>query len=75
MMLQPQPAPLSLLICMDASTSWGIGFWMEGKWIAWQSIPGWKNDGRDIGWLEMVAIEPALHAVIGVGHKDVHLVF
>ena len=60
---------------MDASTSWGIGFWMEGKWIAWQSIPGWKNDGRDIGWLEMVAIEPALHAVIGVGHKDVHLVF
>ena len=47
---------------------------MEGKWIAWQSIPGWKTDGQDIGWLEMVAVELALHTVIGAGFKDVHLV-
>jgi len=60
---------------MDASTSWGVGFWMEGKWIAWRSIPGWKSDGQDIGWLEMVTVELALHTVIGAGYKDVHLVF
>jgi hypothetical protein len=60
---------------MDASTSWGIGFWMEGKWIAWRSIPGWKTDGRDIGWLEMVAVELALHAVIAAGYENVHLIF
>jgi hypothetical protein len=60
---------------MDASTSWGIGFWMEGKWIAWRAIAGWKSDGRDIGWLEMVAVELALTAVIGAGYKNVHLTF
>ena len=75
MVLRPRPAPLDLLIYMDALTSWGVGFWMEGKWIAWRSIPGWKSDGQDIGWLEMVAVELALHAIIGMGFKDVHLVF
>lgn len=60
---------------MDASTSWGVGFWMEGKWIAWRSIPGWKGDGRDIGWLEMVAVELALCAIIGTGYQDIHLIF
>jgi hypothetical protein len=75
MVLRPRPAPLDLLIYMDALTSWGIGFWMEGKWIAWRSIPGWKSDGQNIGWLEMVAVELALHAIIGTGFKDVHLVF
>jgi hypothetical protein len=60
---------------MDTSTSWGIGFWVEEKWIAWQSIPGWKSDGHDIGWLEMVAIELALHTVISAGYKDIHLTF
>jgi hypothetical protein len=75
MVLRPPPPPLNLQICMDASTSWGIGFWMEGKWIAWRSIPGWKTDGRDIGWLEMVAVELALHAVIAAGYENVHLIF
>lgn len=75
MVMRPRPPPLDLLICMDASTSWGVGFWMEGKWIAWRSITGWKSDGRDIGWLEMVAVELALHAVIGAGYKNVHLIF
>jgi hypothetical protein len=75
MILRPQPAPLDLRICMDASTSWGIGFWMEGKWVAWRSIPGWKGDGRDIGWLEMVAVELALRTVINAGYNDVHLIF
>jgi hypothetical protein len=75
MILRPPPAALDLRICMDASTSWGIGFWMEGKWIAWRAIAGWKADGRDIGWLEMVAVELALTAIIAAGYRDVHLTF
>jgi hypothetical protein len=49
MALRPPPPPLELFICMDASTSWGIGFWVDGKWIAWQHKDGWDVDGRDIG--------------------------
>jgi hypothetical protein len=75
MTLRSPPAPLDLFICMDASTSWGAGFWMEGKWIAWRCIDGWKSDGRDIGWLEMVAVKLALTAVIAAGYRDVHLLF
>jgi hypothetical protein len=75
MTLRSPPAPLDLFICMDASTSWGVGFWMEGKWIAWRCIDGWKSDGRDIGWLEMVTVELALTAIIAAGYKDVHLLF
>ena len=75
MILRPPPAPLDLHICMDASTSWGIGFWMEGKWIAWRTISGWKKDGRDIGWLEMVAVELALTAIIAAKYRNVHLIF
>ena len=40
MTLRPPPPPLDLLVCVDASTSWGIGFWMDGKWLAWQHIEG-----------------------------------
>lgn len=75
MLLRPPPAALDLRICMDASTSWGIGFWMEGKWIAWRTIAGWKTDWRDIGWLEMVAVELALTAIIAAGYRDVHFTF
>ncbi|CAL1715691.1 unnamed protein product [Somion occarium] len=45
-----------LVLFVDASTSWGIGLVANGKWLAWQLKPGWKSDGRDIGWAEMVAI-------------------
>lgn len=75
MILQLLPAPLNLRICMDASTSWGMGFWIEGKWAAWCAIPGWKTDGQDISWLEMVAVELALTAIIAAKYKNVHLNF
>jgi hypothetical protein len=60
---------------MDASTSWGIGFWVDGKWIAWKHKVGWDADGRDIGWLEMVAVELALTALISGGFTAVHFIF
>ena len=75
MTLRPPPAPLPLFICMDASTSWGIGLWVDGKWLAWRHREGWNVDGRDIGWLEMVAVELALTALIAAGFKDTHFIF
>ncbi|RDB24632.1 hypothetical protein Hypma_008188 [Hypsizygus marmoreus] len=68
------PEPLSIPIFVDASTSWGIGFYMNGKWLAWKLRPGWKSDDRDIGWAEMVAVDLALHAIIASGLRDCHLV-
>jgi hypothetical protein len=52
------PGPLSPLdIFVDASTSWGIGIVIDRKWMAFKLQPSWKIPGRDISWLEMVAVE------------------
>jgi hypothetical protein len=60
---------------IDTSTSWGIEFIMDRKWLAWQLILGWKTDDRDIGWAEIVAVELGLHAVIAAGIRSSHLIF
>lgn len=70
-----KPTPHVSKIFVDASTSWGIGFIMDGKWLAWPLILGWKTDDRDIGWAEMVAVELALCAVIKSGIQNTHLIF
>jgi hypothetical protein len=62
-------------IFVDASTSWGIGFIMDGRWLAWPLIPSWKSDDRDIGWAEMIAVELALCAIITAGIQNAHLIF
>jgi hypothetical protein len=52
------PGPiLPLDIFVDASTSWGIGIVVDGRWMAFHLMSGWKIPGRDIGWLETVAVE------------------
>jgi hypothetical protein len=58
------PPPLNNNLCVDASTSWGIGMVLDGRWLAWQFKPDWKSEGREIGWAEMVAIELALRTLI-----------
>ena len=68
----PTPHPSEIFI--DTSTSWGIGFVMDGKWLAWELIPGWKTDDRDIGWAEMVAVELGLCATIAAGIHSPHLI-
>lgn len=45
---------------VDASSEWGIGVLINGRWAAWRLANGWKHDGRDIGWAETVALELAL---------------
>ncbi len=66
--------PLDVSLMVDASTSWGLGLVLDGKWLAWELIQGWKSDGRDIGWAEMVVIELGLRTLIAKGLKDCHIV-
>jgi hypothetical protein len=47
------PEPSNHQLFVDASTSWGIGLILDGKWLAWQLKEGWDTDGREIGWAEM----------------------
>ncbi|KAF5376629.1 hypothetical protein D9615_007855 [Tricholomella constricta] len=68
------PPPHNIPIFVDASTSWGIGLFVDGKWLAWRLLPGWKTNGRDIGWAEMVAVDLALRAILASGLRDCHLV-
>ncbi len=66
--------PLDVSLMVDASTSWGLGLVLDRKWLAWELIQGWKSDGRDIGWAEMVVIELGLRTLIAKGLKDCHIV-
>jgi hypothetical protein len=59
---------------VDASMGWGVGVVFDGYWQSWRLLEGWKTDGQDIGWAEMVAIELGLCMAIAMGHCDVHFV-
>lgn len=70
----PPPRPLisrglpqDIDLWVDASTDWGIGLFFRGKWSAWTLIDGWKGSGRDIGWLEAVAVELAILTLFTAG--------
>lgn len=55
--LRPIPTPtpiIDLLAYSDASSEIGIGITIGKGWRAWRLLPGWKGDGRDIGWAEAV---------------------
>lgn len=68
------PEPLTTSIYVDASTSWGIGLILDGKWLAWEFKNGWRTDGREIGWGEMVAIELAVHTLVAGKVANAHVV-
>jgi hypothetical protein len=55
--LAPRPLTSDFNIWVDASTDWGIGLLINDSWDAWRTLSGWKAPGRDIGWLEAVAVE------------------
>lgn len=73
--LCPIPPPIPLQIFVDASTSFGIGFLADSCWLGWHLLPGWKLDGHDIGWAEMVAVDLSFRALVHSGLRDVHLHF
>jgi len=48
----------------DASSSVGIGIILNGRWRAWRLLPGWNQNGKDIGWAEAVGMELLVRAII-----------
>jgi hypothetical protein len=60
-------------IWVDASTSWGIGLVVGGRWAAWRLAEGWRGDGRDIGWAETIAMELAALWIAAAGISDAHV--
>jgi hypothetical protein len=59
---------------VDASTSWGIGLILNGRWLAWKFKDNWESEGQEIGWGEMVAIELALRTLIIRKFTNCHIV-
>ncbi|OBZ78926.1 hypothetical protein A0H81_01330 [Grifola frondosa] len=71
--LTPRGPLKDIGIWVDASTDWGIGIIVDGRWAAWKwRLPTaqWKTHGRDIGWAEMIAVELAARFVEQLGYKD-----
>jgi hypothetical protein len=58
------PPPSDHILYVDASSSWGIGLVLNGRWLAWQYKPGWYAEGREIGWAEMVTVNLAVATLI-----------
>jgi hypothetical protein len=56
-LLRPRGPLLDLEIFVDANTDWGIGIILDGQWAAFHLTHNWKSPGRDICWLETLAIE------------------
>jgi hypothetical protein len=61
-------------VFVDASTAWGIGLVLDGQWLAWQLMNGWKLQGRDIGWAEMVAVKLAIQTLITGKFSNCHVI-
>jgi hypothetical protein len=68
----PEPSQMKLFV--DASTGWGIGLVIDGKWLAWQFKEGWNSEGREIGWGEMVAVELAIRTLVTAKFSNVHII-
>lgn len=52
------------------SSGWGVGFVMNGQWLAWEFKKGWKSFGgvkRDNTWAEAVAVELGVRTIIEAG--------
>jgi hypothetical protein len=71
--IQP-PKPLDSKLYVDASSVWGIGLILDGKWLAWQFKEGWRSEGCEISWAEMVAVELAVRTLIAGKFTGCHVI-
>ena len=71
--LRPRGEMQDLGLYVDASTSWGIGIVIQGRWAAFKLHPDWKIEGRDICWLETLALEFLIHLLDAMGICNTHL--
>jgi hypothetical protein len=67
------PNPLPLRLYIDTSMGWGIGLILNDKCLAWELKTGWKANGHDIGWAEMVTIKLAIHTLVMANHLQCHI--
>jgi hypothetical protein len=67
---QSIPLQTQTSIWVDASTDWGLGLLINGRWDAWRVINDWKGDCCNIGWLEAIIIEFLVSVLISLGHHD-----
>ncbi|KAF8832843.1 hypothetical protein HHX47_DHR1001714 [Lentinula edodes] len=58
---------------VDASTDWGIGIIIGGKWAAFHLANDWKIEGRDICWLETVAVEILIYFLESMNYRNTRL--
>jgi len=58
---------------VDASMDWSIGVVISQQWATWRLIPRWNKDGRDISWVECIALELAVLIIIKQGIIDCHV--
>ena len=56
----------------DASSGFGVGIVIGNKWRAWRLVPGWKTNGRDIGWAEAVGLELLARALCATSKPGQH---
>jgi hypothetical protein len=66
----PHVFPLEFWV--DALSSWGIGIVFDNVWDAWKLRAGWNEDGHDIGWAVIVAIELGILFAVHLGHSNTH---
>ena len=71
--LRAQGPLQDLGLYVDASTSWGIGIIIGDRWASFQLSPSWKVPGRDICWLETLAIELLVYFLEGMGLQHCRL--
>src|SRR5882724_13058060 len=53
--------------------AWGIGVILSDHWATWKLKPGWKTNGRDIGWVESIALELTILWLLQEGHTDCNI--
>ena len=69
------PGPVPLSDCdaySDASSGFSISITIGDKWHAWCLLPGWRSDGRDIGWAEAIGFELLTLFVLSSGSDSTH---
>jgi hypothetical protein len=59
---------------VDASSGWGISLILNGKWLAWEFKEGWRSEGHEIGWGEMVVVELAVRTLIAGKFTRCHII-
>jgi hypothetical protein len=47
---------------------------VDGSWLAWPLLSGWKSDSCDIGWAEFIALELCLLALVKAGFHNVTII-